>query len=99
MPNWQALISAKGQSFRFIAVSLSAPDLKHYLEANKLALPAVLPFFEKNPILSGVTATPQTIVVGPDGVVRRAWLGAYTPEIKHEVETFFGMSLPISVQP
>lgn len=99
MPNWQALIREKGQSFRFIVVSLSAQDFKGYLEANKLAVPAVFPMFEKNPALGGVTATPQTIVVESNGVVGRVWLGAYTPEIKREIEAFFGMGLPIAVQP
>jgi len=71
MPNWQALVRGKSNDFRFVAVSLSALDFKPYLEANKLALPAIFPSFEKNPTLSGVTATPQTIVVGPDQVPSR----------------------------
>lgn len=98
MPNWQALIRAKSRNFHFVVVSLSAPDLKQYLDANKLALPAVVPTPEKNPTIGGVTGTPQTIVVGTDGIVQKVWFGAYTPDVKHDVEAFFGLDLPFVVQ-
>ena len=98
MPNWKTLIREKGQNFRFVAVSLSTQDFKEYVDANGLAIPAVFPVANKNPILGKLTGTPQTIVVGPDGVVRRVWFGAFAPEVKRDVEGFFGLSLPVAVQ-
>ncbi len=99
MPDWKVLIQEKGQNFRFVAVSLSPIDFGKYMEGSKLNVPGVSPSFGENPTFRGVTATPQTIIVDSDGTVRKIWLGAYTQEIKQDVETYFGTKLPVVVQP
>jgi hypothetical protein len=38
--------------------------------------------------------TPATFLVSPDGVVERAWYGAYVGKIKEEVELTFRVKLP-----
>ena len=98
MANWQALVQRKSQSFQFVTVSLSPSKFKEYVEANRLPLPAVFPSLGENPTLNDIKATPQTIVVAPDGTVRKIWLGAYTRDIKREVESFFSLALPTEVQ-
>jgi hypothetical protein len=99
MPNWLALIRAKSGRFRFVVVSLSPLDLKGYLSLNNLSLPAVFPLVGENPTLNGITITPQTIVVGPDGIVQQVWFGAYTKDLKKNVESFFRISLPVEIRP
>lgn len=98
MANWQALVREKSESFQFVTVSLSPLKFKEYIEDNRLPLPAVSPSFGKNPTLNDITGTPQTIVVGPDGIVIKVWFGAFTPDVKRDVETFFEASLPVAVQ-
>lgn len=99
MPNWKALIQEKGRDFQFVAVSLSGIGFKEYLETKGLAVSGVFASKEKNPTLKDITGTPQTIVVGPDGIVRKVWFGAYAPEVKHQVEAFFGVTLPVVIGP
>ncbi len=98
MPNWKTLIAEKRHSFRFVAVSLSPIDFTKYLELNKLNIPGVAPSVEQNPMLNGVSATPQTIVVEHDGTVRKVWLGAYAGDTKRDVEAFFGVRLPVEAR-
>lgn len=98
MANWQTLVRRKSQTFNFVTISLSPAQFNEYVRANNLPLPAVFPSFAKNPTLSGITGTPQTIVVGPDAIVKRVWFGAYTLDIKREVEAYFGVALPTEVQ-
>jgi len=38
--------------------------------------------------------TPQTILVGTDGVVKKVWLGALTATQQSEVEKYFSVRLP-----
>src|SRR5262249_6463928 len=90
MPNWQSLVNTKSSSFRFVALSLSAFDLKNYMKANRLYVPTVFPADDRNPVLGTLTGTPQTIVVGSDGIVKKVWFGAYTAQTKHDVEAYFG---------
>lgn len=99
MPNWRTLIQEKGQNYRFVAVSLTAVDFDKYLNTSKLVVPGVSPSLRQNPTLNSVTATPQTVVVEHDGTVRKVWMGAYDGKIKEDVETFFGVKLPVEVQP
>ena len=97
MPNWQTLIQEKGQNFRFVAVSLSPNGFGKYVEGSKLNAPAVYASFGQNPTLNDVTVTPQTVVVDRGGTVRKMWFGAFTHEIKGDVESFFGVKLPVEI--
>lgn len=38
--------------------------------------------------------TPETIVLGQDGVIQQRWSGAYAGRTGRSVEAFFGISLP-----
>ena len=41
-----------------------------------------------------LSGTPQTIVVSSRGEVMKNWNGAYVGDVKHEVESYFGIILP-----
>ncbi len=98
MPNWQRLIDGARQRYRFVAVSFSENGLAEYLQRYRLLLPAITSL-PRGGVFDQIRAggTPQTIVVGPDGTVRRAWLGACSSQTKLEVEHFFGISLPLII--
>ncbi len=42
----------------------------------------------------GLYATPQTVIVGADGIVKKVWVGAYLEDRRKEIEQFFGIRLP-----
>lgn len=89
-----ALAAQAGDKYRFVGLSLSSKELKEYAARHGIKFPVYtdLPFSVTSAYkLSG---TPQTIIVSPDGRVVRNWMGAYTGEFQHEVESFFGVSLP-----
>jgi hypothetical protein len=46
----------------------------------------------------GLNATPEIIVVSPEGIVRRVWKGTLTGRNHDEVERFFDARIPESPQ-
>ncbi len=88
------LISAKSETFRWVAVSLSETDLEDFVIRSR---------FEKMPIFAKVNedlldayrieGTPQTFVVTDRGEVVKKWVGAFTGGVGEEIESFFGVSL------
>ncbi|MEO0250004.1 MAG: redoxin domain-containing protein [candidate division WOR-3 bacterium] len=94
MGNIRTLASLRGNSYRFVGLSLSKEGLKEYLDAHKLNFPIY-----KNPSpesirLLGLGTTPHTIIVSPEGKVLKNWLGAYSGSLQSEVEVYFGLRLP-----
>jgi hypothetical protein len=65
MQNIKMLTGPKGESFRFIGLSLNEKNLKEYVDANNLTFPIY-----KNPTSDsiralGLKSTPQTIIISP----------------------------------
>ena len=98
MPNWQQLIQATQAKYRFVVISSEQDGLEAYLDRHALPLPVVTEILDAA-IFDRIKAggTPQTIVVGQDGIVKKAWRGAYRAATKAEVEQYFGVTLPITV--
>jgi hypothetical protein len=98
MPNWQKLVAATADRYRFVVLwrSGSNAGMASYLSGNHLSVLALaLPPMDEASLPLRAGGTPQTIVVGPDGVVRKYWQGAFTHSIRAEVEEYFGVSLPV----
>jgi hypothetical protein len=88
------LAAAANRTTRFIGLSLSADHLDDYEARYAPSFPVYV--LEAKQMIERLKlyATPQLIVVGPDGVVRRDWSGALNGARKAEVEQFFGVLLP-----
>jgi hypothetical protein len=72
--------------------------LSKYLRGHNLLIPAITSLPTDGALTAIWTGgTPQTIVVGQDGVVMKAWPGAYSQPVKAEVERYFSVTLPIDV--
>lgn len=94
MQNIRVLASLRGESFRFIALSLDEKNLDEYVAGNHFTFPVY-----KRPTPDtirelGLESTPQTIIVSPDGRVAKNWVGAYGERLRPEVEAYFGVELP-----
>lgn len=81
-PNWDALLrSVRPSSARVVAIRLwgelpSSYIARHHLDRTILvATPTADEVFRDN-----LRSTPETILAGPSGVVRGAWVGALTPK-------------------
>jgi peroxiredoxin len=94
MDNLKELIARKGDEYRFIGISLSKDGLGQYVEKNDLAIPVYTDLSQETKKVYKLGATPQTIVVDPDGKVSQDWVGACTGEQQKQVEQYFGVSLP-----
>jgi len=94
LKNINALASLRGDSYRFVAVSLSDIRLEEHLNANKLEFPVYKNISPENAGQLGLGSTPQTIIVSPEGKVLRNWVGAYGEALQLEVEKYFSIILP-----
>jgi|ERR1044072_359541 thioredoxin-related protein len=84
----------KGNEFRFVGLSLAVSGLKEYLGQHNLSFPVYTVLDSETIKAFGLGATPQTIVISPDGKVLKNWTGAYREQSQREVEEYFHLSLP-----
>lgn len=94
LPNLKALQStAERQHFRLIGLSLDPQHLQEYVQSKGLTFPIYSDASPSELVRLDMGATPQTILVAHSTVVRN-WGGAYTPEVKKEIESTLGVTLP-----
>ena len=89
----QTLVAAKGREYRFIGVSLIEQGAAEYAALHGFGVPLYTGLSEDARHAYRMGATPQTIVVSPEGVVVATWNGAYVGKRKEQVEQFFGVRL------
>ena len=97
LDNIKALSASASGHYRFVGVSLDRDDpeaVSDYASKNGLSFPIYY-----SPSLATLRSyklggTPHTIVVSPDGRVVNDWAGAYNMELRGEIESYFGISLP-----
>lgn len=92
--NIDQLARLKGNDFRFVGLSLAVSGLKAYLGQHNLSFPVYTVLDSETIKAFGLGATPQTIVISPDGKVLKNWTGAYREQSQREVEEYFHLSLP-----
>jgi hypothetical protein len=92
--NINAVVGLKGDSFRFVGLSLADDGLQGYVESHHFSFPVYKGLTPESVQMLGLGATPQTIVVSPDGRVLKNWVGAYGASVQPEVEEFFNVRLP-----
>ncbi len=90
--NVRALAAQSRKEFRFIGIAVK--PFESGMEQN-LGFPMFAgPSDETSRRLSLKGPTPTTIVVSPQGLVQKAWVGAYQAGLQREIETFFNVRLP-----
>ena len=95
--------------YRFVGINLDSPPAVplSVTAPEAAAIPGAAPAFKMPgfPVYSGLPdalgrqlnlrSTPTTIVVSRQGVALHVWEGAYTGEVKVEIERALGVSLPL----
>jgi peroxiredoxin len=94
LPNLQAMQAAiSNQRFRLVGISLDDHDLKQYVDSAHFTFPVYSNLASGERVRLNMGATPQTIMIANNIVVRN-WEGAYTPDLKTEIEATLGIKLP-----
>ena len=94
LDNLKALLKSKGAQERFVGLSLSQPGLADYVRANELTIPVLTALSADTIRAYRLGATPQTLVISPEGRVLENWRGAWINKQKSDIEVFFNVSLP-----
>ncbi len=92
--NINAIARLKGESFRFVGLSLGNDGLPNYAESHQVGFPIYKSLKPESVEMLGLGPTPQTIVISPDGHVLKNWVGAFSGAIQPQVEEFFNVRLP-----
>jgi hypothetical protein len=76
-----------------VPISLTSVGLSKYVEQHGLAFPVYA-----DPVVPDgafmYSGTPEMIVISPEGTVKRVWRGAFTDEVKRDIESYLGVHLP-----
>lgn len=81
--------------YRFIGVSLVTDGLAGYVEKDGLGFPVLSRLSAQTASAYKFSETPETLVVSSQGRVLKVWTGAYMYGVKAEVQSYFGVSLPV----
>ena len=68
---------------------MSEVGLTDFVSKNKLSFRAYKGVDAGTARKIGLGATPQTLVISPQGRVLKSWRGAYTGTVQEEVEAYF----------
>ena len=93
-PNMRALTEAAGKRFDFVPISLDAAGVTEFLSSAGIHSASYADPSQSTRTAYGMGATPETIVVGPDGRIIKDWKGAYRAEVASEVSSVLGVRLP-----
>lgn len=88
----QALAEGASPGYRFIGVSLTRDGLKEYLGQTPFRFPVYVAGPKASPLKLGLA--PETLVISREGVVVKAWPGAYVARTSADIEKTFGFKLP-----
>jgi peroxiredoxin len=89
----------KNSKYRFIGLSTTNKDLEQYIAAKAPPFPIIVADKDHLPKGLDLSSTPQTVVVGPDGIVKKVWQGAFSDEGQADVEHYFTIKLPGLIAP
>jgi hypothetical protein len=89
-----ALIRAAGPKYDFVPISLTESGVPEFWSKAGAATAVYVTPFPETRQAFGLGATPQTIVLGSDGVILKNWRGAYTGSLLHEVDSVLSVQLP-----
>ena len=94
--NWiniKALQAGTEGNYRFIGLS-TTPDVKKYMQDHGLSFEVYSDLSPQSKSAFHFGGTPQTVVVGADGIVQYTWMGAYGARQQSIVERAFDIILP-----
>lgn len=94
LENIKTLVSLRGDSYRFVGLSLGNSGLESYIDSRALNFPVYSKLSKETLQTLKFVSTPQTMVVSPEGRVLKNWVGAYGKGLRPEIERFFGVQLP-----
>jgi peroxiredoxin len=92
--NMKTLVELRDRSYEFIGLSLVSEGLQEYMKSNKIGYLVLKEPVSETVERLGLAGTPKTIVISPEGRVLKSWLGAYSGEVKTQVESYFSVQLP-----
>jgi hypothetical protein len=92
--NVKMLASSVSPNLRFIGLSLAGDGLREYMSQNDLGFPVCWGITDDVKAAYKMGGTPQTILISDQGRVLKNWMGAYSGELKKEIEAYLSITLP-----
>jgi protein-disulfide isomerase-like protein with CxxC motif len=86
-------VAANAHDYHFVAVSLTGDGVGDYVKANNLRVPVYVAG-RKAARQLGLLGTPSTVVIAPNGIVKKFWRGVYQGKVGKEVAQLLNVTLP-----
>jgi len=93
LQNLRTVVADQGANYKFVGVSLTNEGLKEYLQTTPLPF-SVVSVGSDTAKAFKLGVTPETVVISPDGKIRKVWQGAFADAVQTEVEATFNVQLP-----
>jgi hypothetical protein len=95
MPNWEALMKDMDERLaRVVVVSTAPRGVKEFTSGFDLGnAPVIAEIDQETRTAYNMIATPQTILIGPDGKTERTWTGPLSAEMQQDVKQALGYPL------
>ncbi|MEE8584083.1 MAG: TlpA disulfide reductase family protein [Acidobacteriota bacterium] len=94
LPNIRHLTSALRSEYRILGISLSSQELESYIQEKGLGFPVLTQASPASLEAYKLGATPQTLVISPEGTLLKNWLGAYVDQVNEDIQQYFNTQLP-----
>lgn len=92
--NAESLAKKVSDKYRFIAISLDSKGLEQYVKSHQISFDVYTDLPQEIGSKYKFGGTPQTLVISAQGKVLHNWQGAYTGDLKSQIEKVFDFSLP-----
>jgi peroxiredoxin len=95
MPNWQAILKQIDRdAYRVVAASVRTEETRKYLQQYGISdLPAIADVDLKVKAAYNMSVAPQTILISPNGVAERVWIGRFNDDDKHDLGAILNIEL------
>lgn len=94
-PNIVRLATLLANRYDVVGVSLDSPAVtREYMGRRAFMFPVYAKPSAGSVRLLGMEGTPQTVIIGRNGIVLRSWTGAYIGHIRDDVQRYLKVTLP-----
>jgi len=94
MENMRSLELHTRGRYGFIGLTLDNTGMDAFIRSNKIDFPIIGSIPSTVSTAYGLAATPETLLVSPDGTIKKIWQGAYSPAMVSEINYIFDVKLP-----
>ncbi len=97
--SFNTLLRAVENDYRVVGISTTPDHVKEYLVSHGYRFPTIAQLPAGTIEKYKLGGTPQTLLISPEAKVIKSWMGAYSQDVKADLEHYFKIELPTIAEP